>query len=438
MFKSTEDMLRYLDLAGWSERRDLEFKEGKKWDGLKPKLAKGALALSNIEGGGYIIIGIGKGRDDMFHKPKGMPREDALTYDLDKISDYINAFADPPIDIEVQHFGKGGRFFVVIKVHEFAAEPVICKKDHNDIRRGILYYRGRRMPQSAPVASSAEMREIVDRAVDKAFKRQHKRLQSYPPQKTDPFADEEKEEYPIETKKIMGDVQGRGYWEIRIRPATYPDTPLGLPMLESALLKSKVQYRGLPYPHGPESPRGELYHLNGCVESRVRWGTFAGVVRLYASGQFVHYMAMFEDEPGRARRAPAEEYPPGAPRRPPERAFMYFASALYYLTEIYMFASKIAQEGVLGDDIVIEITLHGQEGRVLKSETVPFMFTDSDRCRTPTIRLGPHRVTAESLRVGHDDMAVRDAAVLLEKYNVADDAVEILRRWQEDFYQRRG
>ena len=438
MFKSAADLLRHLDLAGWSERRDLEFKSGLAWDALKPKLVRGALALSNTEGGGYIIVGIGEDGDGLSHKPDGMPKEVARAYSQDGVSDHINSFADPPIDIEVRHLEDGGKFFVAIKVHESATGPVICKKGGDGIRRGALYYRSHRMQQSSPVESSHEMREIIDRAVDKALRRQRKRLRSYPPQEVDMFADEQREKSPPEAEAIMKVVRERGHWEIRIRPAAYPGTPSRLPDLRAALLKSQVQYRGLPYPHGPQSRHGGLYALNGCIESRVRWAEFAGVLRLYASGQFVHYMAMPEDMLDDVRRTLAEWDTSRAARRPPERTFMHPVSATYYLTEIYAFASKIAQEGVLGDDVVIEITLRGQGGRALRSESTPFMFAGTDVCSAPEIRLGPHRIEAERLHADHDDMAVRDAAVLLEKYGIDDDAIEgILRGWQADLYQRR-
>ena len=130
MFKNAMEMLRHLDFAGWSERRDLEFKSGEAWDTLKQGLVKGALALSNIEGGGYIIVGIGKGEGDMVHRPEGMSREVAQTYDQDMVLDYINSFADPPITIKMQPLKHEGKFFVVIKIHEFARARHLQKERH--------------------------------------------------------------------------------------------------------------------------------------------------------------------------------------------------------------------------------------------------------------------------------------------------------------------
>ena len=434
-FKNTEELLRHFYLTGWSEGRQLEFKSGQEWKDLKLGLVKGALALSNTEGGGYIIIGISKDEDGLAHKPDSMPKEIAQTYNQDEVSDHINAFADPHIDIEVRHFEHNGRFFVVIEVHEFSTEPVICKKDSDKIQQGIIYYRSHRMPQSSPVRSSAEMREIIDRAVDRALVKQTRRLRSYQPQANDMFEGERKEDGPSEAKRIMETIQERGRWEIRIRPAAYPDTLHPLPKLEDILRKSRVRYRGLSYPYISQQ-HGKLYSLNGCIESWFRWAEFAQVLRFYASGQFVHHMAMLEDLLDDLRHTLAWDASRATPS-PPEQPFIYPVSALYYLTEVYLFASRIAREGILGDNVVIETMLYGQEGRILKSETPQPILLEHDVCSAPEIRLGPHCVTAEELRADHDDMAVRDAALLLEKYGIVGDAIhETLRGWQAGLYKR--
>lgn len=434
MFRNTEELLKHLDLAGWSEGRRIELKPGQEWDVLEPELVKGALALSNTEGGGHIVIGVRRGKDATAHAPECMPKETAQTYDQDRVSDRINAFADPHIDVKVRHFEHDGGFFVVIGVPEFSAEPVVCKKGNDAVRPGVLYCRSRGMPQSSPVASSAEMRAIIDRAVDKAFARQSDRLRSYPLQPSGRFEEEQGEESASKAKEVMETVRERGHWEIRIRPAAYPNTPHDLTALENALQKSRVEYRGLSYPYISRQ-HGELYRLDGCIESWFRWAEFAGVLRLYASGQFVHHMAMSEDLLDDFRFTIAWDALRRTPP-PPTRPFLYPVSALYYLTEVYLFASKIAREGILGDNIVIETTLHGQKGRTLKYEAPQPVPVEYDGCRYPEIRLGPHRVTAGELRAHHDGMAVRDAAILMEKYGIVEDSLEeTLRGWQANFYK---
>ena len=57
------------------------------------------------------------------------------------MSEYLNAHADPDIDVEVVRFEHGGRHVVAIQVHEFKDVPVICKKGiDGHARRGTVYY----------------------------------------------------------------------------------------------------------------------------------------------------------------------------------------------------------------------------------------------------------------------------------------------------------
>ena len=363
-----------------------------------------------------------------------MPEETALTYEQGRVSDHINEFADPRIDVEVRRFEHDGGFFVVVGVPEFSSEPVVCKRGSEVVRQGAIYCRSGGTPQSSPVASPAEMRAIIDMAVDKAFARQSGRLRSYPLQPSNRFEEEQGEAVAPKAKEVMDTILERGHWEIRIRPAAYPSAPHPLPELEEILRKSKVEYRGLSYPYISQR-HGEIYSLDGCVESWFRWAEFAGVLRLYASGQFVHHMAMSEDLLDDFRFTIAWDALRRTPP-PPTQPFLYPASALYYLTEVYLFASKIAREGILGDNIVVGATLHGQRGRTLKSEAPNPARSGYDGCRAPEIRLGPHHVTAGDLRANHDGMAVRDAAILLEKYGVVEDSIEeTLRGWQANFYK---
>lgn len=391
--------------------------------------------MSNIEGGGYIIIGISEDKDGVAHKPEGMPEEMARSYDPDNVSNYINAFADPYVDIEVEHFDHGGNFFVVLKIHEFSTEPVICKKDANDIKRGTIYYRGHRLPQSSPIETSAEMREVIERAVDKAFKKQHKRSQSYSSPASDKFADEEREAYSHDAKAVMKEILERGYWEIKIKPVVYPGTPHSMSKLENVLRKCQVRYRGWYYPHVSNNEYSNISCINTGIESHVRWAEFAEVLRFHTSGQFVHYVGMTEDRIGDVL-PPFVEWDPSRRSPLPGQPFLNPASALDYLTEMYLFASKIAQENIFGDEVVIEVTLYMQEGRILK-QGGGATASGYGKCSIPKIKLGPYCSTAKELRSDHDNMAMRDAAIIFEKYNVVDDTLnKTLRGWQAEFYGR--
>lgn len=277
------------------------------------------------------------------------------------------------------------------------------------------------------------MREIIDMAVDKGIVKQVSRVRSYgvPQASSDPFSEESNEEMAPETQDVMSAIKQRGHWKIEIRPAAYIRNMHTLGTLRNALASSQVRHRGWPYPH-IGGRRGKTYNMDRCVESRIRWGEFAEVFRFYRSGRFVHHIGMVEDRYGAARTEGLVAEDPAMP----ERRFLRAKSALYYLTEVYLFASNLARREMLGSVVVVGVTLYDQAGRILvfNDET---LFMGEGISRAQTIHLGPGHVATYRLREEHDAMAVKDGIRLAEKYNVPTDGLEeAMRGWQADLYRR--
>lgn len=186
MFDNMEDLNRYLQ-SGRSERPDLEYKQGAGWKSLRDKIAQAALAMANLEGGGYIIIGMEED-DHGRYNLAGVDKDDVNTYKKDDISEFINKYADPYVEINMEVFEER---IVVIQVSEFEEVPVICKKDSDHLQQGRIYVRSRRKTESTPQPTVSDVREILDRAVDKGIRKQRKRLSSYVPHNdVDPFEEE--------------------------------------------------------------------------------------------------------------------------------------------------------------------------------------------------------------------------------------------------------
>jgi predicted HTH transcriptional regulator len=152
------------------EERNLEFKERLDWSKSEGRnnLIKAALAMSNIRDGGVIVLGV---RND--GTPVGLSAKEAVVFDHDALAPVINEYAEPYTRLVVTSGhdpDDGGRWFVVIQIQEFHEYPVICKRDGTDLRRGALYTRSTKMNASAEVASVAEMKEILDLAVEKGIR----------------------------------------------------------------------------------------------------------------------------------------------------------------------------------------------------------------------------------------------------------------------------
>jgi predicted HTH transcriptional regulator len=156
-----------------SEERNLEYKTSMNWntDETKTKLAKSIMAMANIKDGGAIILGVTEEAPGKF-VPTGMSEEDERSFNQDSVSEYVNKYADPFVELKVEKHIEGDKRFVIVQVQEFEELPVVCKKDHSGVlKRGDLYTRSRHKHESVQVPSQTEMREILDMAVDKRMQR---------------------------------------------------------------------------------------------------------------------------------------------------------------------------------------------------------------------------------------------------------------------------
>ncbi len=154
-------------LEGATEAQTIEFKDSCNWN-IK-MFAKDILALSNVQDGGYIIIGV---EDGNFSR-KGITFAQKETYKIDIMKDQMTAFADPHVNFSID-FPKDreGKEYAVIHVFQFEEVPVICRKDSFDTKAGVLYYRNKnRRVESAPVSNSYDMRDIIQLATIRMMQR---------------------------------------------------------------------------------------------------------------------------------------------------------------------------------------------------------------------------------------------------------------------------
>jgi hypothetical protein len=156
-----------------NETRGFEFKtNGARTDGrFFAKVARAALSMGNLRDGGYVVIGIDDARpQDMLPGLNEAELASWLAYD--DVASRLAEYSDPPVEFEVAGFSlSSGSQVAAIGVGEFLDIPHLCARDFSGVlRKGALYVRSRRMPQSAEVASSVEMREILDLAAEKRLR----------------------------------------------------------------------------------------------------------------------------------------------------------------------------------------------------------------------------------------------------------------------------
>jgi predicted HTH transcriptional regulator len=137
---------------------------------LVVKVIKAVLGMANHRDGGLVIIGV----DDDAGKPvpTGLTPEQLTSWsNYDQVADVISNFADPSVTFDLHAKVFEGKSFVVLAVEEFEDIPVLCKRDEKGLRAGACYVRPRRKPETAELPSQADMRDLLDLAIEKGVRR---------------------------------------------------------------------------------------------------------------------------------------------------------------------------------------------------------------------------------------------------------------------------
>lgn len=154
------------------------------------------------------------------------------------------------------------------------------------------------------------------------------------------------------------------HWRTAIRPSEFKaDLLPTLAECWRVAEAANVQFRGWDYPHVDHECRtpGQDY-----IQSWVEFMGERSFWRLYQSGQFGHVFAFREDSYGddllnRVRRV--ARMPPGFV----PTGYADFINVLYTLTEIFSFASRLAERGKFGPRLEIDVSMHNVANRLLVS-----------------------------------------------------------------------
>jgi predicted HTH transcriptional regulator len=167
----TEDEFGDLLVRGY-EIPTVEFKgPGMRTDrAFLANVARAALAMANSRDGGRVVLGVT--RKDRLMEAVGLTDPQIASWDYDETATALNGYANPSLEFDLEVVPYRTARCVVIRVYEFAAEPILCARDfETKLRRGACYVRRRSMPSTSEVPSLEEMRDLLDLAVEKGLRR---------------------------------------------------------------------------------------------------------------------------------------------------------------------------------------------------------------------------------------------------------------------------
>jgi hypothetical protein len=413
------------------EDRNREFKASFPWiresnGETMAKVTKTILAMSNLPDGGHIIIGVEEpASGSTSYRAIGMDAEHLKSYSHDVVADFVRSYAEPYANLNLEIVEVGDAKFVAIAVEGFQEIPVVCKRNYGDIlTQGTVYVRPRSgRPCSEPVSNYADMRELIDLAVERgvtkflrtqgvARKAKEADAQRFKAQANMPFINED----------VLPNIKNGGHWEVLIRPTAFDEERLAsLSEAKRQLRACQVSFRGsFPIFSDDRLQRGLNFIENPF--SSIGLGV-QEVWRFYQSGLFLLYRSLSEDWSKSAGLDPAFE----------RGTALSILSTLYFVSEVFEFAARLAQEGIIAPEGYIQINLVGTKGRKLVFWGGDRILFDTYTCNEkelPRSRI----LTGEEIVAERRDLAFNHFLWIMERFGF-DAKPEIFRQDQEKFFK---
>lgn len=421
------------------ELPDVEFKGPGRRDEnpLFGRVMRAAMAMANHRGGGVIILGVSEQAGGLNFE--GLTPAQLATWKYEDIADGFNSHTSSYIGFEIQEYEYEGKVFLVLDIHEFTSDPILCTKNYRDntnphlpekdrpivLRAGAIYVRTSNKPESKEILSGEVLRTLIELVVDKGVedfvtRTQRAGLTIAPqPGEKDLF------EKQLEgwTSPLLEDIRSRGYWDVRIRPVTFKQDRLPLSQLRQVLIRASLNYRGWEFPYiTPQMPKfgndwiGLENQQENCLQA---W-------RFFQSGQFAAQVGFLDDWEDRCHRSSKPDWAPGI--------LLSALDVVFRLTEIFGLASRLAISEVYRDErsLVVDVTLchvrgHQIHDRGALNERFPvFGYTTEAESIDHSVTLAKEDIIARPR-----ELALEEAHYLFERFGW-NPSIQLLAAMQSE------
>jgi hypothetical protein len=234
----------------------------------------------------------------------------------------------------------------------------------------------------------------------------------------------------MNTQELIDKIKSKGYWRVEIRPTKFDK--LRVPTLggvQKLVQSCIVSLRGWDYPHWNQDT---VQNMEDWVESWVDWKYFIEYWRFYQSGQFTHLFALHEDYMNTEEVLPIR-YPP----RPKRAGYLGFISTTYQITEIFEFAARLANKGVLGPQAFISVSLHNVKDHQLAAFDASRFLRDDFVYSADTPIVIEREIPEQELVAKPDEFALDYVINIFERFQWSDPPRQVLGEDQKKLRERR-
>ncbi|MCF7811543.1 ATP-binding protein [bacterium] len=260
------------------ESKELDYKAPCAWNSKNKKasceLVKDILAIANTSGG-WLVIGVSE--TDTGWNWEGLNPVQVASFATTPINQFIQRYADPPINTTIHIVEDEGKTFVIISVPKFPDTPHICQKDFPDVLHTTALYVRTDNNESAPLKSSSDMRSIVETAIRNRSDTMLTSIRSILVH----GVSEEKPDDEIRFQKQIKEIsnhcdelnphrdKGYAYLETIIYPSEYRDDRFEVDELRLMAENASVDYTGWPFIFISKSRPDYTYNINNGIETSI-------------------------------------------------------------------------------------------------------------------------------------------------------------------------
>lgn len=225
------------------------------------------------------------------------------------------------------------------------------------------------------------------------------------------------------SEQVIEKIKSRGYWKVIIRPLQFKKTRIkSLQECIKLVEENSVRIRGWDY---PMFSKKHVRSKEDYVESIIDMDAHVEVWRMYQSGQFVYLVGVYED--WWKYEEVTLKY--GGP-------VLSTLSTLYTVTEIYEFASRLAQKNLFENRFNLSIQLYGMKNRTLQTLDFRRILFRIYTCDIEEIS-DARELSAQEIITKPYDLALNHTIQIFERFNWMDPPKEILKQDQKKFLEGR-
>jgi hypothetical protein len=228
---------------------------------------------------------------------------------------------------------------------------------------------------------------------------------------------------------LLEKIRSRGYWRINFRPLVYVQKIPELCDCGRIIEENAVSLRGWDYPPFPVRMDKNMGIEVGenFYQGWIDWRNYLEFWRMYQSGQFIHYRALWEDwiEENENFKYLLQTIKP--------MTKIGIGEVICQITEIFEFLSRLARKGIYDEGVQVFIGLYNMQNRELWNDI---------RGRSSLSR--PYKTVAKEVKFEKEftkEQVIYDSKILafeaikyiFDRFGWHDLPTDSIKKLQDDF-----